>query len=79
MKNVKDRMDFILFRVGGGSRVERKKNVGRDAWKLASLRLIKKMRGTRVRKQGGDYPRTHALMASFNKNYRADNFTRAAV
>lgn len=56
-----------------------KKMLAGDAWKLASLRLIKKMRGTRVRKQGGDYPRTHALMASFNKNYRADNFTRAAV
>lgn len=39
-------------RVGEEGVVWKEKNVGRDAWKLASLRLIKKMRGTRVRKQG---------------------------
>lgn len=55
------------------------------ARKLASLRLIKKIRGACVRatREGGrgregDYLRTHGLMASFNKNYRPDNFTRAA-
>ena len=32
----------------------------------------------REREREGDYLRTHGLMASFNKNYRPDNFTRAA-
>lgn len=40
-KNVKDRMDFILFRVGGGSRVERKKNVGRGRVEISIITLDK--------------------------------------
>lgn len=50
-----------------------------SAWELASLRLIKKMRGGRVCVNRGDYLRTYALMASFNKNYRPNNFTVVAV